>query len=197
MKSLRLGGLVLTLAMSISVPTMAATYGSGLYGDCPYGGDTGGGSLAFNVNTTSVTLSGISRTNTATATADFSVALKCSNAGYSVRMKGATPAYGTRYLTAMSTAAASSTGTEQYGINLKANTSPVTFGANPSGGNGTAATGYDTTNIYKYVDGDIIAQTATYSSQTNFTIAFIANASGTTPGGLYQGVHELICTATF
>ena len=95
---------------------------------------------------------------------------------------------------------------EQFGINLVANTSPATQGANPSRqplDNGTfafgeAAPGYDTTNNYKYSPGDIIARSVTRGyGETDYTISYIMNVIPTTPAGLYRMEQDLVLTATF
>jgi len=97
-----------------------------------------------------------------------------------------------RVLTPMATAGVSVPGTEQFGINLRANTTP-SVGADPvqvpstTFSFGSAATGYNTVNNYKYVAGDIIAQSASSSGQTDYTMSMIANVSTLTDGGVYGG----------
>jgi hypothetical protein len=95
---------------------------------------------------------------------------------------------------------------EQFGINLVANTSPATQGANPSRqpvDNGTfafgeAAPGYDTTNNYKYNAGDVIARSVTRGyGETDYTISYVLNVITTTPAGLYRMEQDLVLTATF
>ncbi len=100
---------------------------------------------------------------------------------------------------------ASTAGTEQFGINLVANTSPVSFGANPvaqpdgdtSFTNGAASAGYNTTNQYKYVVGDTIANAPSGKGRTNFTVAYLANISSITEAGLYTMNHDMVATPTF
>ena len=97
----------------------------------------------------------------------------------------------------------SSPGTEQFGINLVANTSPATFGANPvqvpdnTFSFGVVATGYDTPNNYRYNKGDIIAKSLKSTSVTIYTISYLYNISSTTPAGEYQFNHDLVATATY
>ena len=96
---------------------------------------------------------------------------------------------------------------EEFGINVVANSSP-SIGADPVNqpnstfADGTAATGYSTANQFKYAVGDIIARSASVSSnkawgQTDYTISYIAKSSPTTPAGLYSMDHVLVATATF
>jgi hypothetical protein len=159
---------------------------------------TGDPALTFIVNTTSINFGALSNASTATQTATFSV-IDYTSYGYNVIVLGSTPSYGSHNLANISTATTSSVGTEQFGMNLEANTSPTTFGANPSGGsaNALAALGYNTANNYQYNSGDTIATSTSSSGQTNFTASYIANASATTPAGSYSGSLSFICVGSY
>jgi hypothetical protein len=115
----------------------------------------------------------------------------------------ATSGTGTHTLTNLTSQTASSPGTEQFGINLVANTSPVTFGANPiqvpdaTYSYGTAATGYDTPNLFKYVKGDTVASSTKSSGETDYTVSYLYNVSTGTQAGSYTFNHVLIVTSTF
>lgn len=106
----------------------------------------------------------------------------------------------------ITTAAPFSAGTEQFGMNLVANTLPVVQGANPSRqpvddgtfAFGEAAPGYNTTNNYQYNAGDIIARSVTRGyGETDYTISYIMNITPTTPAGQYTIEQDLVLTATF
>lgn len=107
-------------------------------------------------------------------------------------------------LNPLASATAVSPGTEQFGINLVANTAP-TVGADPlpqpnsTYANGEAAAGYDTVNQFRYNVGDTVAQNGSSPAwgQTNFTISYIANISGITESGYYQMPHDLVAVTTF
>jgi hypothetical protein len=158
--------------------------------------------LEFTVSTSSVSLGALSNGATATGTASFSVRNYTSN-GYIVQTLGAPPTNGTHTLTAPSSPAASAAGTEQFGINLVANTSPTVLGTDPQQipdntfSFGAAASGYNTANSYKYVSGDTIAAATESSGQTNYTISYIANIATGTPAGQYSGRQTLVCTGTY
>ncbi len=158
--------------------------------------------LSFIVNTTSVPLGSLSTSSTGTGTATFSVKDYVSS-GYIVTIAGNTPTSGGHSLTNLATPTASSAGTEQFGINLVANTSPTTFGANPvqiptnSFSFGAAATNYNTPNLYKYVSGDTIAHSVEQTGQTDYTISFIANIAALTPGGTYTTDLNLVVVGTY
>ncbi len=117
------------------------------------------------------------------------------SSGYTVRLGGTPPKNsGTSYtLSNMSSSSASAPGTEQFGVNLAANTltGPGTFGAVPAQvpdstfGFGVANAGYNTTNLFKYVENDPFASSPKSSGTTQYTMSAIANISKTTPGGSY------------
>lgn len=110
-------------------------------------------------------------------------------------------------LNALATPAASSPGTEQFGINLVSNTvacgAPTTFGANPvqipdnTYSFGTVASGYNTCGLFKYVKGDTIAQSTKSSGETDYTISYLYNISNVTAAGEYQFHHVLVATSTY
>jgi hypothetical protein len=123
--------------------------------------------------------------------------------GYIVQTVGAPPVYGTHSIQPMTSGGSSTAGTEQFGMNLVANTSPANFGANPAQvpdvtfGFGYAAPGYDTPNVYKYNQGDVIAKSDRSSGQTDFTVSYIMNISNVTPGGTYKYNQDFVVTATY
>lgn len=137
------------------------------------------------------------------------------SSGYVVQTWGGPPKNGARALNGVA-GDASAPGTEQFGINLAVNsvagamTGPISapvamtnFGAIPTQDPdstfsfGAAATGYDTSNIFRYVDGDTIAQSTSSSGYTHYTVSYLFNVSETTPGGVYAMNHVLVATATF
>ncbi len=124
--------------------------------------------------------------------------------GYVVIIRGVPPTQEGGYtMAAMPTQAGSSPGTEQFGINLVANTAPATFGTAPQQipdntfSFGYAHTNYDDTNQYRYVDGDIIAQSNTSSGVTNYTVSYLVNISSITPAGTYVYRSSVNVVATY
>ncbi len=137
------------------------------------------------------------------------------NGSYVVKTLSTPPTNGAKTLTPLTSGGASSIGTEQFGINLVANTSP-TNGTYPSGAGtgpaqqpgtgfsnfvaGVAATGYGTANSYKYNNGDTIAQSGSGGlnwGRTDFTITYIENINAITPGGLYSMNHDISAIPTY
>jgi len=166
--------------------------------------------LELGIDTVAVNMGAVDPGSTVTGSAAFHVRAYV-NSGYSVQTLSQPPSYTsgshTHTLAAIASQAASAAGTEQFGINLVHNTSPATFGSDPSPQpNGTyaagvAAAGYNTTNQFKYVVGDTIADTPAGSNSgwglTDYTISYIANASIITPAGSYQMVQDLVAIATY
>lgn len=158
--------------------------------------------LTFKVNSASVNLGSLSTSLTRTGTASFEV-LNYTSYGYIVQTIGNPPSNGSYTLQGMSSSGPSQVGTEQFGINLKANTSPTTFGADPvqdpdsTFSFGTVNSGYNTANTYKYTPGDTIASAPKTSGRTSYTISYIANIGINTPGGSYSGAQTLVTTGTY
>ena len=146
--------------------------------------------LTFTVGSTSCALSTLS--STAATTCSHTIAAGTNAAsGYTISYLAAntltSSGTNTPTITAIgTTAAASSTGSEQFGINLKANTTP-SVGADPSGGTGAALTNYDTANSFAFnTAGANIASVSVPSATTTFTVSYIANISAQTEAGAYS-----------
>jgi hypothetical protein len=159
--------------------------------------------LSFSVNSASANFGTFSPSTSNTGVTTFSVT-NYTSYGYVVQITGNPPTYGNRSLTAMSTTTTSQPGVEQFGINLVANTSPVSFGANPDNGTtpndfgfGQAAPNYATPNQFRYVSGETIAQAPKSSGKTDYTISYLINVSSLTPGGSYNTNQTLIVTGTY
>jgi len=161
--------------------------------------------LEFIVTNTNTDLGVLSVGSTARTTATFSV--KTYLAGGYVVMNQSDPPQSPypipHYFASPSSPTASAIGTEQFGINLVSNTSPVAFGADPvqrpdsTYSFGAAATGYNTANFFKYVKGDTVAQSTKSSGETDYTVSYIYNISNVTPEGTYSFNHILVATSTY
>ena len=124
--------------------------------------------------------------------------------GYSVYVRGGTlTSESNATIDAMATRTTSSQGTEQFGLNLRANTSPVTFGADrvqiPDGtfSFGEPTADYNVVNEYKYVENEAVAGASSSSGQTDYTLSYIANVAPLTEAGFYEATHTIIVTSTF
>lgn len=140
--------------------------------------------------------------NTGTATAVIKVRNYLSN-GYIMQLTGTAPSLpGGHVISPLTTPTSSHQGAEQFGINLADNTAP-NIGANPvqvpdgSFSYGQATSDYSTPDLFKYVDGDIIAQSPRSSGETDYMLSIIMNVSNVTPAGKYHGTFSAVVTATF
>lgn len=127
--------------------------------------------------------------------------------GYAITINGTTmtsgsntiPAMGTQTLnsTGCSPSCTSTTGTSQFGTNVRDNTTP-NVGANVSGG-GTAAGfgGYNTVDSFRYFTGDTVASVGAPTQANTFTNSYIVNVGGDQAAGQYTATMTYICTATF
>ena len=181
--------------------------------------------LMLSVNTGSVNFGNLSTITATTQTGAFSVR-DYTSSGYVVQAIGATPSYAGHNLAALTTGScgssfgcASSTGTEQFGINLWQNTSPTSVGAQPvcqavgfcSGQAGDVSLGgttcgtlggganrpYCVDGRYRYVSGETVASGSKSSGETDYTVTFLANISTLTPSGTYTGNLTLVATGSY
>lgn len=160
--------------------------------------------LEFVVTGSNVDLGYLDPAQTSTATGTFYVRAWQAS-GYVVHTQSDPPTYnpGGNQIDPLATQTAAAPGTEQFGINLTANTSPTTFGAAPlqvpdnTFSFGAATDEYDDTNVFKYVENDIIARSTRSTSITIYTLSYIFNIAETTPDGYYEFNHVLVATATY
>jgi len=153
--------------------------------------------LTFAISDAAVDLTTLTSTTTGKDTATFAVGTNAQN-GYVTDISGSTLTDPDSHtITAIgATAAASTTGTEQFGLNVKLNTTPA-VGAEPSGGHGVGAGAYATANSFAYNSGDTIASYTGPSATTTFTASFIANIGVDTEAGVYSSSLTLTATGKF
>lgn len=122
--------------------------------------------------------------------------------GYMLQIIGDTPKHPKHKLKAITSLAASKPGTEQFGINVVANTDP-TIGANPAqvpSGEfsfGFATEQYAVPNMFKYVSGDVVARSDSESGRTDYTVSMIINVSNNTPAGHYSADFSAVVIPVF
>lgn len=163
--------------------------------------------LEMIVNASTINLGNLTTSSTASGSGTFSVRTYLSST-YSVKTLSPPPtSEGGAQLNPMTSGGSPSPGTEQFGINVVANSSPA-VGSNPvnvpdnSFADGQAATGYDTANNFRYNVGDTIARAPATAGnqavgQTNYTVSYIANISSITEAGSYTMNHDLVAVATY
>ncbi|MDB5170577.1 MAG: exported protein of unknown function [Candidatus Saccharibacteria bacterium] len=158
--------------------------------------------IEFTVNNTNINLGTLTATSTRTATASFTVKAYLAH-GYNVTNASDPPSNNGYTMQALTIPTASSVGTEQFGMNLVANTIPSTFGADPtytpdnSFSFGQVAPDYSSTNLFKYLKDDTVAFSSASTSDTTYTVSYLFNISHVTPGGNYTLRHVLVATGTY
>lgn len=151
--------------------------------------------LTFTLAANTVALGTLTTSSTGSGTSTMTAATNA-NGGYSITVAGTTLT-GPSTITALGSATASSQNNKQFGLNLMSNSTP-SVGANVTGsGTATAATGYNTTNLYKFVSGDTVATVGTQTNSNTFTTSYIANIDGSTAAGAYSTVLTYVASANF
>lgn len=152
--------------------------------------------LTFTLAAATVALGTLTTSTTGSGTSSMTASTNAST-GYSITASGATLTSGTNTITALASPTASSINNKQFGLNLMANATPA-VGAGVSGtGTGTAATGYNTANSYKFVTGDTVASAALPTNSNTYTVSYIANIDGVTAAGGYSTILTYVATANF
>jgi hypothetical protein len=121
--------------------------------------------------------------------------------GYSITYYGDTlkTSGGVHSIAAMGTKTTSTTNTEQFGINLKLNTTPAT-GTEPSGsGSGTPESDYITANNFRYITNTTtpLASAIAATASNVYTVTYIVNVAMATSAGAYSTTITYICTGNF
>jgi len=117
--------------------------------------------------------------------------------GYNIFSLGTTITSGNNAIAAMSTPDVSRRGTNQFGMNLRANTNPA-VGADPQGGGtGIPQTGYDTPNTFKFHDGDNIASSNLPTDYNKMTASYIVNINSGQPSGFYATTITYLAVGQF
>ena len=139
--------------------------------------------------------------NTGTAVSTIKIRNYLSN-GYVLQIAGAAPSQGSHTLTTLTTPTTSHQGAEQFGINLADNTSPDIGAAAVQVPSGTFSFGvvnsdYGTPDLFKYIDGDVVAHSPSSTGETDYTMSMIINVSNATPGGRYVGSFSAVAVPVF
>lgn len=133
------------------------------------------------------------------ATAATSELLVTTNAGFgfSVTLAGTTLTSGNNLINPLFSQSTSSPGTSQFGLNLRANSSPG-IGANPTGpGVATVASDYAVANRFKFMPGDAVVSANGTSDFRKFTVSYVTNISASQPAGIYATTVSYIALANF
>jgi hypothetical protein len=153
------------------------------------------------LNCTSATGSYIDFGNLSSARTSYGTSqmLAATNAksGYSVTIAGTTLQSGNDVITPLTNSDVSRPGTSQFGLNLRANSSP-NGGSNPSGpGSGTPSSNYDVPDFYRFDDGDVVASNPSTDNIREYTTSYIVNVAPSQAPGVYVSTMTYICLANF
>ena len=143
-----------------------------------------------------VALGSLSSSTPASSTSQFGVGTNGAT-GYVVTVNGSTLTSGGNTISALASQTASSAGTEQFGINLKANTTPSVGAEADGSGTATADANYGTADQFRFVTGDTIASKNSPDIFRRFTVSYLANITTGTEAGSYSTALTYIATATF
>jgi hypothetical protein len=118
--------------------------------------------------------------------------------GFAITVSGAPLSAGNHVIDSPTSPTASVPGTDQFGINLVANTDPA-IGIDPQGtwANAVASPDYNIPNQYKYVSGDVVAYSPNVSLMKKFTVSYILNASPNLHIGVYSTTLTYIASGRF
>lgn len=140
----------------------------------------------------------LSTTLPAALTSQFSVSTNDPD-GYNAFINGQTMTSGNNTIAALPVQSASSPGSSQFGINLRANSSP-TVGSDPDAGavaSGAPDALYNTANQFRFVDGDRIAGSTISTGFNRYTVSYIVNVPDNQAPGVYASTLTYTAIATF
>ena len=117
--------------------------------------------------------------------------------GYTIYMGGTTLISGNNIISELVGNDVSRPGVGQFGINLRANSSP-SVGSEPAGpGNGVPTTNYGQTNRFRFVSGESLATYPAPDDIRQYTVSYIVNVPATQPSGVYVSTLTYVCLANF
>lgn len=118
--------------------------------------------------------------------------------GFAITANGGEPSAGTNVIDASTVPTESMPGTNQFGINLVANSQPV-VGSNPEGSwtNAVASPDYSLKDRYKYIAGDVVAYSPHVSLMKKFTVSYILNSREDLHPGVYSTTITYIASGRF
>lgn len=139
----------------------------------------------------------LSPTSTLTAQSQMAVGTNASG-GFAITANGGSLSAGANVISTPTAPTPSQQGTDQFGINLVANSNPG-IGVDPEGtwANAVAAPDYSVPNRYKYVSGDVVAYSPNVSLMKKFTVSYIVNSRPDLRPGVYTTTINYIASGRF
>jgi hypothetical protein len=117
--------------------------------------------------------------------------------GFGITAVGGTMSSGIHIIPALARPTYSAPGSSQFGINLRANSSPA-VGKNTFGkGSARPTRNYSLPNQFMYKDGDTVASSNGVTDFNRFTVSYVANVAAAQEPGVYSTTITYICSGTF
>lgn len=133
---------------------------------------------------------------TASGTSQMWVGTNALN-GYIIDMLGTTMTSGNNIIAPLVAPTASAAGNVQFGVNLRANSTP-SVGQNVEGpGTAQPTANYNIANKFMYKSGDTVVAAGNSSDWQRFTVSYIVNINAAQPAGVYNTTVTYICSAAF
>jgi hypothetical protein len=143
-----------------------------------------------------VELGGLDANTTRSGQSQVLVSTNAEN-GYTLYMQGTTLTSGNSVIPSLSIPSAALTGSDQFGLNLRANLSPA-VGQDPAGpGVGVPTSDYNQPNRYKFISGDVLASSPSYEDFRRYTISYIADVGENQLPGTYVSTVTYVCVGNF
>jgi hypothetical protein len=117
--------------------------------------------------------------------------------GYTIRVAGTTMTAGNNVINELTTQDVSRPGASQFGLNLRANSSPQ-HGTDVQGpGNGVPASSYGQINFYRFNNGEVVALSNAPDDARKYTSAYIVNVPRGQAPGIYVSTITYIALGSF
>ncbi len=117
--------------------------------------------------------------------------------GYTISMIGNTMTSGNNIIQPMSAVSNSASGSAQFGLNLRANNSPVVGSLVTGPGSGVVAPDYNQTNRFKFQNGDVLASSSISTDMNTYTTSYLVNVADAQSPGYYTSTITFIALASF
>ena len=143
-----------------------------------------------------IDLGDFSSSKTSFATTQFAGATN-DNTGYNVSVLGTTLTSGNNTIARLASQDQSRSGTAQFGINLRNNSSPNVGHNREGSGTLTATSPYNSPNMFKFDPGEVISASATATEFNRMTVSYIINIKSGQALGVYSTTLTYLAVASF
>lgn len=138
----------------------------------------------------------LSPSRSSQATSQLMVATNAAG-GYTIQVYGTTMTSGNNIIPALSAVAGSRPGTPQFGLNLRANSSPA-IGGEPAGpGSGLPVPAYGAPNTFRFASNDIIASSPAADNWRRYTVTYLVNVPKDQAPGIYASTITYVAAGSF